>query len=275
LADRACQALAKAVGRAGERVRVVAAPVSIEDDFAFTDSSIGYQTAMADAVQFILRVHSEASACQQLAIVVLPGRHSGALILNAAHASGEVDYALLPETLEAAKTTEDEELTHAAELLARRCHAKRHALAVLSAGGPEGTPDPSAPLRARPVVERFLDILRARLKRRFGSSESPSPQLVVRTAHTVGNGEILPYDINLGKVTGKLMVDAALSGLGRCVVSQWRGQFVAVPMGLAVGRPKTVDLASYCPRTMSEKYLLTPIPTGPADEASVVGEEFG
>jgi 6-phosphofructokinase len=58
MAERGCRTLAKTIGPAGERVRVVGAPVSLEDDFAFADSSIGYETAVANAVQFILRVRN-------------------------------------------------------------------------------------------------------------------------------------------------------------------------------------------------------------------------
>jgi len=261
MAERACEVLDKPLGRAKERIRIVGAPVSVEDDFAFADASVGFQTALGSAVEFIQRVHSEAEACRQLAVVVLPGEFSGSLALQASHASGEVDYALFPEVLGATEAAQEEEFKRAAHLLTRRYYNKHHAVAVVSAMNSLRESDVQGSGGGRASVkDKFIETLRGRLAREPCGANEWVGEVVVRPAHTLGSGPPLPYDINLGKLTGKLMVDAALSGLSRCVVCRWGGRFVVVPMRLALGRAKTVDLRSYGPRTMSEKYLLTPVP---------------
>jgi hypothetical protein len=52
------------------------------------------------------------------------------------------------------------------------------------------------------------------------------------------------------------MADAALSGMSQCVVAHWGGNFVAVPMKLAIQHRKQVNLGGYYFLTMMEKYLL-------------------
>jgi 6-phosphofructokinase 1 len=265
MADQACEALQVSVGPAKELVRIVGAPVTIENDIAFTDTTIGFHTAVTSTVEFIQRVHSEAEACRYLTVVVLPGRYSGSLALHSAHASGNVDYALLPEMLTTSEAEQKEEFERAANLLVRRYHNKRHAVAVLSAqkaGGEDGAQEGGS--RTASVLHRFMETLGARMAREPSGPDGWVGRIELRHAHCVGSSAPLPCDVDLGKLTGKLMVDAALSGLSRCVVCQWQGRFVAVPMGFATGRPKTVDLGSYGPRTMSEKYILTPVPRDPA-----------
>jgi hypothetical protein len=53
------------------------------------------------------------------------------------------------------------------------------------------------------------------------------------------------------------MVDTALAGMSRCVVSLWKSQFVLVPMKLAARETKCVDVGSYYFLSMMEKYLLS------------------
>jgi hypothetical protein len=155
-----------------------------------------------------------------------------------------------------------EEFEHAANLLVRRYHNKRHALAAVGAIQSGVESDSSAKGGGTASLsDRFLEMLRARLAREPRGPDGLAGQVMVHHTHTLGSGTPLPCDVILGKLTGKLMVDAALSGLSRCVVCQWKGRFIAVPMGFAIGRPKTVNLRSYGPRTMSEKYLLTPVPS--------------
>ncbi len=273
MADRACEALQKSAGPAEELVRVVGAPVTIEDDVAFTDTSIGFHTAVANAVEFIQRVHSEAEACRYLAVIVLPGQYSGSLAMHSAYASGNVDYALLPEMLTTKESERKEEFERAANLLVRRFRNKHHALAVLAqqVGGESGRQEGGRGTAS--VLDRFLETLRDRLAREPSGPDGWAGRIVTRHAYCVGSSAPLPCDVDLGKLTGKLMVDAALSGLSRCIVCQWQGRFVAVPMGFAIGRPKTVDLGSYGPRTMSEKYILTPVPQDSAPGA--FGEPAG
>jgi 6-phosphofructokinase 1 len=275
MADRGCEVLENQVGRAKERIRIVGAPVSVEDDFAFTDASVGFHTALVNAVEFIQKVHSEAEACRQLAVVVLPGERSGSLSLHASYASGEVDYALIPEMLATTEAAREEELQRAIHLLIRRYHNNRHAVVVLSdmsTLGPskaKGSGEQEAS-----TTDRFIETLQAGLVREPRGPDGLTGRVVIRTAHTLGSGSPFPYDVDLGKLTGKLMVEAALSGLSRCIVCQWKGKFVVVPMRLAVGRAKTVDLQSYGPRTMSEKYLLTPVPRTTAAGEPAVNFEF-
>ncbi len=86
------------VNRRGLEAAVIGLPKTIDNDIPFVDRSFGYLTALEEAERVLRGAHVEArSAINGIALVKLMGRHAGFIAAGAALASGDVDFALIPE----------------------------------------------------------------------------------------------------------------------------------------------------------------------------------
>jgi len=79
-----------------EGLNVITLPVTIDNDIPYTDTTIGYNTALEVAAEAIDRLHSTAISHHRIIIVELMGRESGWLTLGAGIAGG-ADVILIPE----------------------------------------------------------------------------------------------------------------------------------------------------------------------------------
>lgn len=77
-------------------LNVITLPKTIDNDIAFTDTSIGYDTALGIATESIDRLHSTATSHNRVIVVEIMGHRAGWLALEAGIAGG-ADVILLPE----------------------------------------------------------------------------------------------------------------------------------------------------------------------------------
>eukprot|EP00026_Physarum_polycephalum_P007757 Phypoly_transcript_07823.p1 GENE.Phypoly_transcript_07823~~Phypoly_transcript_07823.p1 ORF type:complete len:489 (+),score=78.99 Phypoly_transcript_07823:118-1584(+) len=95
---RGAAVLAKAILAQKHRISVVGIPKTIDNDIDLIDKSFGFDTAVEEAKKAITCAHVEAKATTNgVGIVVLMGRSSGFIALEATLASGEVNICLIPE----------------------------------------------------------------------------------------------------------------------------------------------------------------------------------
>jgi len=76
--------------------RVVGVPKTIDNDVVGTESTFGFDTAVATATEAIDKLHSTAQSHDRVMVVELMGRHAGWLALHAGIA-GTADVILIPE----------------------------------------------------------------------------------------------------------------------------------------------------------------------------------
>jgi 6-phosphofructokinase 1 len=77
-------------------VPTIALPGTIDNDLAYTDSTLGYDTASNTACHAALLVRDTMESHERIGIVEVMGRHCGDIALNVAMATG-ADYVLVPE----------------------------------------------------------------------------------------------------------------------------------------------------------------------------------
>lgn len=77
-------------------VPVVGVPKTIDNDVSCTDASIGFDTAVATAMEAIDRLHTTAESHHRIMILEVMGRHTGWIAL-AAGVAGGADVILIPE----------------------------------------------------------------------------------------------------------------------------------------------------------------------------------
>jgi len=95
---RGADVLAKALEKKKLKISVVGIPKTIDNDIDLIDKSFGFDTAVEEATKAITSAHVEAkSTTNGIGMVVLMGRSSGFIALEATLASGEVNMCLIPE----------------------------------------------------------------------------------------------------------------------------------------------------------------------------------
>jgi 6-phosphofructokinase 1 len=259
-ADQMCRYLAAVKGQHRKPVRVVAAPKTMDNDVHFTDVTFGFRTTVENAVEVIKRIHLEAETCGRIAVVELFGAGSGFVALHASYASGEVDYVLIPEMMQGSLAEKKKELDRAVARLAARFKKKGHAILVVAEGATTLASDLGGFIQGeqgakQDAFAQLMNRLQQGLKKHFPSNQPPQ-FFTSQPRHLIRSTPPNSFDVDLCKQTGKLMVDTALAGMSRCVVSLWKNQFVLVPMKLATTGTKCVDVGGYYFLSMMEKYLL-------------------
>lgn len=239
---RGALAIVEEIERRGSRIAVVGIPKTIDNDLMYIDKSFGFDTAYSKAVEFIRSAHVEAKGAPNgVGLVKLMGRHSGFIACHAALASQDANFVLIPEvpfSLEGLWTA-----------IRRRLDQSGHAVIVAAEGAGQelfnsadacGT-DASGNATLRDVGCLLRDSLCALARRdRFEMNlKYIDPSYAVRSVPATAPDAIFCYALARGAV------HAAMAGNTAMMISLWHGQFVHVPMELAVSGRKQVDPLGY------------------------------
>ena len=77
-------------------INVIGIPGTIDNDLGYTDSTIGFDTALNTVLDAITRVRDTSSAHERTTVIEVMGRHCGDIALYAG-ITGGAEYALVPE----------------------------------------------------------------------------------------------------------------------------------------------------------------------------------
>lgn len=94
--DTTCRAAAAIHEACGKRLPVTVVPATIDNDVKGTTSTLGFESAVEEAVRSVDRIRATATAHSRLFIVEVMGRLHGRIAANVAIASG-AELVLLPE----------------------------------------------------------------------------------------------------------------------------------------------------------------------------------
>lgn len=79
-------------------IQVIGIPSSIDNDIPFVDKSFGFDTAIAESIQFINAANVEAEAAEYgIGIVRIMGTNCGFFAVNACLSSRDVNICVIPE----------------------------------------------------------------------------------------------------------------------------------------------------------------------------------
>jgi 6-phosphofructokinase 1 len=236
---RGALALVEEIERRGGRIAVVGVPKTIDNDLMYIDRSFGFDTAYTQAVDFIRSAHVEAKGAPNgVGLVKLMGRHSGFIACHAALASQDGNFVLIPE----APFTLDGLWRALRDRLTRRGHA---VIVVAEGAGQElceaaaGT-DASGNARLSDVGVFLRDALNARAAEEgfTFNLKYTDPSYSLRSVPASAPDALFCYSL------ARAAVHAAMAGNTAMLVSLWHGQYVHVPMALAVSGRKAVDTSS-------------------------------
>jgi phosphofructokinase-like protein len=202
--------LGAAARLAGEGVRLVGVPKTIDNDLGGTDVTVGFHTAVQVATDAIDRLHSTAESHDRVMLVEVMGRHAGWIAVYAGMAGG-ADAILIPEH----PFDIDEICAHL-----RHRHASRSSFSIVvvaeGAVPREGTldlPDPPLDENGFPRLGGLANHLAPEIEGRTGFQTR-----VTILGHLQRGGSPVAFDRVLGTRLGIAAADlVAAGGWGRMV----------------------------------------------------------
>jgi 6-phosphofructokinase 1 len=240
--QRAAQAISNAVREAKLETAVIGIPKTIDNDILFVDQTFGFSTAVSLARQAIDAAHAEAhGAFHGVGLVRLMGRDAGFIAAQAALASGEANFVLVPEV--------PFELDGPNGVLAhihRRLMDRRHALVVVAEGAGQeylaeemrvAGKDPSGNVKLGDIGR----LLRGRIEKFFAERSVAVAVRYIDPGYTIRSAPADASDAVYCQEMGQNAVHAALAGKTAMLVGRVRGRQVHVPIGAVTAGRKRLD----------------------------------
>ncbi len=197
-------------------VGVVGIPGTIDNDVAYTDETIGYDTAVNTALDAIDRIRDTAAAHDRFFIMEVMGRNSGHIALDVGLAGG-AEYIFMPEV----KTRIDAVIN---KLERSRARGKRSSILVAAEGKKAGD------------AYRLAETLSKRMGVEFR---------VVILGHTQRGGSPTARDRVLATRLGAAAVQALHEGRSKIMIGVVAGKLVETPIDIAVKGKKKPDLQQF------------------------------
>jgi 6-phosphofructokinase 1 len=216
---------------------IVGVPKTIDNDLWGTDYTFGYDTAVNIATEAIDRLHTTAEAHDRVVVVEVMGRHAG-WIAVAAGIAGGADVILVPE-----KPFDLDEVC--AILRKRHAGGKNHSIVVVAEGarlasgsGDEGLVTTTAERDAFGHVKLggIGSVIGPEIQRRTGYDTRVSILGYIQRG-----GTPTAFDRVLATRFGVEAVNLVLRGSFGNMVALQGNRIVAVPLGEATARLKTID----------------------------------
>ena len=242
-------------------IAIVGGPKSMDNDTFFTDATFGFRTAVDQATDFVLAIHADASSQDRLGLLEVFGAGTGWVALHACYDSGEGDEVLIPERMPEDQKDYDDFLKGILDYVEDRLEDKGHAVLVVAEGAMPGYRFGDSDAKAKAFETLFSKIKQSYGLDRKKSGKEPFSISDVRTRYLVRSTPPNTYDIELCKVTGKLMVDTALAGFTGCAVHRWQNDYVLVPFRTATERLKRVPIWDYFLQTFLDRLRVQKVKT--------------
>lgn len=238
--QRGAHAIAEEISKRKLKISVAGIPKTIDNDINFIERSFGFETAFSIAQVVIQNAHYEAKgAYNGIAVVKLMGRDSGFIAANAALACPDVNFVLIPE-MDFDLYGEKGFLT----VLKQRLQEKQHAVIVVAEGAGQSFFEDSVDIDAS-GNKKYEDIglyIRDKISEEFNASNFPhtikyiDPSYILRSTPANANDSKFCFQL------AQNAVHAAMAGRTDFVVGFWQNAFTLLPISLATGQRKKVNV---------------------------------
>jgi 6-phosphofructokinase 1 len=218
---------------AGEGVRVVGVPKTIDNDLSATEVTFGFNTAVQVAVDAIDRLHTTAESHDRVLVCEVMGRHAGWIATYAGIAGGAAEVLVPEREFDVGKVCDD---------LKRRHEKGRYASIVVVAEG--ARPKEGTMVLASKEVDAFGHVrlggigqlLAEEIEKRTGFETR-----VTVLGHVQRGGTPTAFDRVLATRFGVAAIDAVHDEVFDTMVALQNAAIVRVPLADAVTELKTVD----------------------------------
>ncbi len=228
--------VAKALSDAG--LNVVGVPKTIDYDVPETEHTIGFDTAVNNAMQAIENLKDTAESHDRLFIIEIMGRHAGWIALYSGLAAG-ADLILIPE--------EPFSIKDVANFVKKKMDSGQKAITIVTAEGAL-VKDYEGPVTKDAKVDQFghvslggiAEFLSTELSKMLGiETRAVAPAHIVRGGPPTAMDRIIPTRYGLAAVE---LIKKKEFGV---MVALKAGKIVSVPLSDATNRTKTVGKELY------------------------------
>lgn len=256
--QRGAHAIWQEVARRKAKIAVVGIPKTIDNDIRYCHRSFGYLTAVAEAEKVIDCAHTEARSVHNgIGLVKLMGREAGFITAAAVIASGEVNFAMIPEV--------PFKLEGPQGLLAkleRRLQYRDHAVIVVAEGAGQDLFDHVKVEYDKSGNRKLQDIgplLKERIVKHFASLGNPVDVKYIDPSYNIRSVPANAADSLLCEELARQAAHAAMAGKTDVLIGLWQNRTVHVPLAMATGqakrlRPDSELWASVLSTTDQEKW---------------------
>jgi 6-phosphofructokinase 1 len=236
------RAVAEEVARRDQSIAVVGIPKTIDNDIRFCFTTFGFYTAVAQAEEVIDRAHVEARAVENgIGLVKLMGREAGFIAACATVASGEANFCLIPE-----KPLELDGERGFLFALKRRLAARGHAVVVVAEGAGQdlldctGGRDASGNRKLGDIGVYLKDRIESYLK----AEKVPTSVKYFDPSYYIRSLPASAVDSLMCERFARAAAHAAMAGKIDVLIGLWHSHLVHVPLAVAAGASKRLDLES-------------------------------
>lgn len=230
-------AIAKEVELRGLKMAVIGIPKTIDNDILYLDETFGFRSAVERGAEAIFCAHAEAKGSPNgIGLVKLMGRDSGFIACQAALATGQANYVLIPEV--------PFDLGRFIASLRRRLERKQHAVIVVAEGAGQDLLQNAGDNRDASGNVLFADVgafLKKHITTCFKeqnfrhSVKYIDPSYMVRSVPA--NAQDAVYCLHLGQDA----VHAAMAGKTEMLLGNINGRMCHVPIPLVTSGRKKVE----------------------------------
>ncbi len=226
------------------KISVIGIPKTIDNDIDYIDRSFGMETAYSEACNSIYAAHTESrAAINGIGIVKVMGRESGFIAAHATLATNDVNFCLIPE-LDFNMEGENGFLQALEKRLLRRHHA---VIVVAEGAGQKYVTDLKKKKVDASGNTKLGDIgifLKEKLKDYLGSRNISTSIKYLDPSYSIRSRAPTPNDSIFCSQLAQMAVHAGMTGRTGLVTGYSNGQFVHLPLELAVLKRKRIDLHS-------------------------------
>ncbi len=236
--------IAEEVSKRSLKISVIGIPKTIDNDIDFIDRSFGMETAYSEACNSIYAAHTESRAAMNgIGIVKVMGRESGFIAAHATLATNDVNYCLIPE-FDFSMDGENGFLS----ILEKRLLRRHHAVIVVAEGAGQkyvsASEKKSFDASGNIKLGDIGIFLKNRIKEYLGSKNIPTSIKYLDPSYSIRSRAPTPNDSIFCSQLAQMAVHAGMTGRTGLVIGYSNGQFVHLPLELAVLKRKRIDLHS-------------------------------
>jgi 6-phosphofructokinase 1 len=240
--QRGAHDIAQEIARRRRPIALIGIPKTIDNDIRFCFTTFGFYTAAAEAEEVIDRAHVEAKAVENgIGLVKLMGREAGFIAACATIASGEANFCLIPE-----QPLELEGERGLLVALRRRLAARGHAVVVVAEGAGQDLctrPDERDASGNRKLGD-IGAFLKEQIERRFKADGIPTSVRYFDPSYYIRSLPASAVDALMCERFARAAAHAAMAGKTDALVGLWHSHLVHVPLAVAAGAAKRLDLES-------------------------------
>ena len=238
--QKGAHAIAQEIRHRGLEIAVVGVPKTIDNDIKFCYRTFGFLTAVEESEKVIDCAHVEAKSVPGgVGLVKLMGREAGFIAAAATIASGEVNFALIPEV--PFELEGDDGLLAQLE---RRLAVRDHAVIVVAEGAGQHLLDCEGGGFDKSGNRKLGDIgpfLKQRINEHFAARDIPVSVKYFDPSYNIRSVPAGAGDSLLCEQLSRQAANAAMAGKTDMFVGLWQNHTVHVPLAMSTGQIKRID----------------------------------